>query len=99
MGVAKEVVLRGLRSVFGDVPSQLAVDTGRELADLLHIKGDSTAAREALNVAANVASILDGRSSAEEVLQDWKGSTKEREQRSSNAMSGPPVAARDAAWL
>merc|ERR1712039_457507 len=78
---------------------QLAVDTGRELAELLHTKGDLAAAQEALTVAAAVAAILDGRSSADEVLQDWQCSSRDRDQRPSAAVSGPPLATRDAAWL
>mmetsp|Transcript_87949 Transcript_87949/g.247096 ORF Transcript_87949/g.247096 Transcript_87949/m.247096 type:complete len:469 (+) Transcript_87949:29-1435(+) len=70
--VAKRTILEGLRVVLGDVPNQLAVECGRELAELLAANGDRDVARTVLESAAAMAAILDGGNGAIEVLQVWE---------------------------
>ncbi|CAE8644247.1 unnamed protein product [Polarella glacialis] len=67
---AKRVVLEALKAVLG-TPCQLAVDTRREVAELLEKRGDADGARVNFEEAASMACILDGRTSMEEVLREW----------------------------
>eukprot|EP00931_Biecheleriopsis_adriatica_P093817 TRINITY_DN67538_c0_g1_i1.p1 TRINITY_DN67538_c0_g1~~TRINITY_DN67538_c0_g1_i1.p1 ORF type:complete len:501 (+),score=131.08 TRINITY_DN67538_c0_g1_i1:25-1527(+) len=66
---AKRAVLEGLRLIL-KTPCQLALEAGRELAQLLEERGESCEARRRLEEAAEVAGLLDGKS-REQVLQDW----------------------------
>ncbi|CAK9061626.1 unnamed protein product [Durusdinium trenchii] len=59
------------------MPCQLALETGRDLARRLAKNGKEEPARKALQQAAAVAMVLDGKSSIEEVLAEW-GETRQR---------------------
>uniref|UniRef100_A0A7S4T7T0 SET domain-containing protein n=1 Tax=Alexandrium monilatum TaxID=311494 RepID=A0A7S4T7T0_9DINO len=68
---AQQVILDGLKCILPGLPCQLAVDAGRQLAELLAGRGDVKAAREALEAAAGAACILDGYKDTGEVLEGW----------------------------
>jgi len=60
-----------------DMPCQLAIETGRELARRLRSSGKEESAGDVLLKAASVTMLLDGKQSIEEVLEDW-GEAKTR---------------------
>jgi len=60
-----------------NMPCQLAIETGRDLAQRLRQSGKAELAREAFLKAASVTMLLDGKNSVDEVLNDW-GETRTR---------------------
>mmetsp|Transcript_104793 Transcript_104793/g.295064 ORF Transcript_104793/g.295064 Transcript_104793/m.295064 type:complete len:486 (-) Transcript_104793:68-1525(-) len=69
---AKRTLLAGLEAILGDMPCQLAIDERRELAEILAGRGEKEEARSILEAAAAMASVLDGRADASQVLDDWE---------------------------